>query len=140
MASSPVDLIGEILERYRTVAVVGLSTNPGKDAHQVPRFVQASGYRVVPVNPFAEEILGEKAYARLRDIPFPIDVVNVFRPSEDVPAIVEEALGTEAKVIWMQSGIRHEEAAERARRAGLHVIQDRCMRTELILRGVPRPG
>jgi predicted CoA-binding protein len=139
MASSQADLIGEILDRYRTVAVVGLSTNPGKDAHQIPRFVQASGYRVIPVNPFAEEILGEKAYARLRDIPFPIDVVNVFRPSEDVPTIVEEALETEAKVIWMQSGIRHEEAAQKARQAGLTVIQDRCMRTEMILRGVPRP-
>lgn len=138
MASPQVDVIGEILDQYRTVAVVGLSTNPGKDAHQVPRFVQASGYRVVPVNPFAEEILGEKAYARLCDIPFPIDIVSVFRPSEDVPGIVDDALETEAKVIWMQSGIRHEQAAERARRAGLQVVQDRCMRTELILRGVPR--
>ncbi|MFQ5552495.1 MAG: CoA-binding protein [Thermoplasmata archaeon] len=140
MAFERADPIGEILERYRTVAVVGLSTHPAKDAHQVPRFVQANGYRIVPVNPFAEEILGEKAYPRLREIPFPIDIVSIFRPSEEVPGIVDEALETEAKVIWMQSGIRHDEAAEVARRAGLQVIQDRCMRTELILRGVHSPG
>ncbi|MFQ6013126.1 MAG: CoA-binding protein [Thermoplasmata archaeon] len=137
MASSPADEIGEILERYKTVAVVGLSTNPAKDAHQVPRFVQERGYRVVPVNPHAQTILGEKAYRRLRDIPFPIDIVEIFRPPEEVPGIVEEALATEAQVIWMQSGIRHEAAAEKARRAGLKVVQDRCMRTELLLRGGP---
>ncbi|MFQ5986126.1 MAG: CoA-binding protein [Thermoplasmata archaeon] len=140
MAFEQADPIGEILERYRTVAVVGLSTNPAKDAHQVPRFVQAHGYRIVPVNPFAEEILGEKAYPRLREIPFPTDIVNIFRPSEEVPGIVDEALETKAKVIWMQSGIRHDKAADVARRAGLQVIQDRCMRTELILRGVHSPG
>lgn len=135
MAFVRADEIGEILDQYKTVAVVGLSRNPAKEAHQVPRFVQAHGYRIIPVNPFAGEILGEKAYSLLRDIPFPIDIVNIFRPSEVVPGIVDDALETEAKVIWMQSGIRHEEAAEKARRAGLKVVQDRCMRTELILRG-----
>ena len=140
MAHAQTDEIGEILRRYQTVAVVGLSRDAAKDAHQVPRFVQAQGYRIVPVNPHADEILGEKAYPRLRAIPFPIDIVDVFRPPGEVPGIVEDALETEAKVIWMQSGIRHEEAAEAARRAGLSVIQDRCIRTELILRGTHHLG
>ena len=138
MGSGPADEIGEILERYRTVAVVGLSTNPAKDAHQVPRFVQAQGYRVIPVNPFADEVLGEKAYPKLGEIPFPIDIVVIFRPSEEVPGVVDEALETQARVIWMQSGIRHEEAARKARRSGMKVVQDRCMRTELLLRGARR--
>ena len=132
------DEIGEILEQHQTLAVVGLSTNPKKDAHQVPRYAQSAGYRVVPVNPFAEEILGEKAYPRLEDIPFPIDMVVIFRPSKEVPGVVDEALQTEARAIWMQSGIRHEEAAQRARDAGLKVVQNRCIRTELILRGARR--
>lgn len=138
MASSHLDEIGEILEEARTVAVVGLSRNPTKDAHAVPRFLKDIGYRIVPVNPFADEILGEKAYPRLEDIPFPIDIVEIFRPSEDVPGIVDEALETDARVIWMQSGIRHEEAAAKARQAGRKVIQDRCMRTEIVLRGAQR--
>ncbi|MEE9163905.1 MAG: CoA-binding protein [Thermoplasmata archaeon] len=132
------DEIGEILEQHQTLAVVGLSTNPTKDAHQVPRYAQSAGYRVVPVNPFAEEILGEKAYPRLGDIPFPIDMVVIFRPSKEVPGVVDEALQTEARAIWMQAGIRHEEAAQKARDAGLKVVQNRCIRTELILRGARR--
>ena len=132
------DEVGEILEQHQTLAVVGLSTNPTKDAHQVPRYAQSAGYRVVPVNPFAEEILGEKAYPRLGDIPFPIDMVLIFRPSEEVPGVVDEALQTEARAIWMQSGIQHEEAAQKAREAGLKVVQNRCIRTELMLRGARR--
>ncbi len=132
------DEVGEILEQHQTLAVIGLSTNPTKDAHQVPRYAQSAGYRVVPVNPFAEEILGEKAYPRLGDIPFPIDMVVIFRPSEEVPGVVDEALQTKARAIWMQSGIRHEEAAQKARDAGLKVVQNRCIRTELILRGARR--
>ncbi|MDX1534416.1 MAG: CoA-binding protein [Thermoplasmata archaeon] len=139
MGLGPHDEIGEILEDHRTLAVVGLSTNPAKDAHQVPRFAQAAGYRIVPVNPHAEEILGEKAYPRLGDIPFPVDMVVVFRPSEEVPAVVDQVLETEAKAIWLQSGIRHDAAAQKAREAGLQVVQDRCIRTELILRGARRP-
>ncbi|MFQ5918591.1 MAG: CoA-binding protein [Thermoplasmata archaeon] len=140
MGFGPEDEIGEILDGHRTLAVVGLSTNPGKDAHQVPRYAQSAGYRVIPVNPFAEEILGEKAYPRLRDIPFPIDMVVIFRPSEEVPRVVDEALETEARAIWMQSGIWHDEAAKKAREAGLKVVQNRCIRTELILRGSRRAG
>ncbi len=139
MTSSQADEIGEILGTHKTVAVVGLSRDPLKDAHSVPRFLKENGYRIVPVNPFADEVLGEKAYPRLEEIPFPIDIVEIFRPSDEVPRIVDEALETEAQVIWMQSGIRHEEAAAKARRAGLKVVQDRCMRTEVVLRGAQRP-
>lgn len=125
------EVIREVLENHRTVAVVGCSRDPRKDAHSVPAFLQAHGYRIVPVNPFVDEILGEEAYDNVKDIPFSIDVVDVFRPSDQVGPVVEDALETDAKVIWMQLGIRNEEAAEKARRAGLIVIQDRCMRTEL---------
>lgn len=120
----------EILSRYRTVAVVGMSRDPSKDAHSVPAYLKEHGYRIVPVNPFAEEILGEKAYGSLREIPFDVDIVDIFRPSDQVGPVVDEALGTKAKVIWMQLGIRDEAAAERARRAGKEVIMDRCMRVE----------
>lgn len=124
------DTIREILSRAQTVAVVGCSRDPAKDAHTVPKYLQEHGYRIVPVNPFADEILGEKVYARLQDVPFPIDAVNVFRPSEDVPAVVDDALETDAKAIWLQLGIRHDEAAAKAREAGRTVVQDRCMRVE----------
>lgn len=140
MASRLADEIGDILQRYKTVAVVGFSRDPAKDAHTVPRFLMEHGYQVIPVNPFAEEILGEKAYPRLKDVLVPFDIVVIFRPSDDVPAIVDEALETEAKVIWMQTGIWHNEAAAKARAAGLKVVQNRCMRTELILRGASRYG
>jgi predicted CoA-binding protein len=123
--------IKEVLTKYKVVAVVGASRDPRKDAHTVPKYLKEKGFRVVPVNPFADEILGEKAYKSLKDIPFPIDIVDIFRPSDQVGPVVEEALETEAKVIWMQLGIRDEEAARRGRQAGKKVIQDRCMRMEL---------
>ncbi|MFQ5837533.1 MAG: CoA-binding protein [Thermoplasmata archaeon] len=131
MAMSEDEEIRTILTRYKTVAVVGASRDPSKDAHTVPRYLKAKGYRVVPVNPFADEILAEKAYKSLKDIPFPIDIVDIFRPSNQVGPVVDDALETEAKVIWMQLGIRNEEAAEKARAAGRKVIQDRCMRIEV---------
>jgi hypothetical protein len=120
----------EILTRYSTVAVVGISRDPSKDAHTVPKYLQEHGYRIVPVNPFADEILGEKAYQSLRAIPPGIDIVNVFRPSDQVEPVVDDALHTDAKVIWMQLGIRNEKAAEKAKRAGKVVVMDRCMRVE----------
>ncbi len=120
----------EILGKYRTVAVVGISRDPTKDAHTVPRYLQQQGYRIVPVNPFADEILGEKAYKSLRDIPFDIDIVDIFRPSDQVGPVVDEALQTNAKVIWMQLGIEDEEAAAKAKRAGKEVVMDRCLRVE----------
>ncbi len=127
--------IKSLLKTYKTVAVVGLSRNPAKDSHRVARYLQSVGYRVIPVNPFADEILGEKCYKSLLDIPETIDVVDIFRPSEDVLPIVEEAIelknkhGT-PKVVWMQLGIVNEEAAKRARKAGLTVVMNRCMMVE----------
>ena len=120
-----------ILSRYRTIAVVGCSKDPTKDAHTVPAYMQAHGYRVIPVNPTATEILGEKAYLSLSSIPEPYEIVNIFRPSDQVGPIVDEAIRAgKAKVIWMQLGIANEAAADRARAAGLEVVMDRCLRTE----------
>lgn len=131
MAKSEDEEIRDILTKYKVVAVVGASRDPRKDAHTVPKYLQEKGYKVVPVNPFADEILGEKAYRSLKEVPFPVDIVDIFRPSDQVGPVVEEALETDAKVIWMQLGIRNEEAARKARAAGKKVIQDRCMRIEL---------
>jgi hypothetical protein len=119
-----------ILTQCRAIAVVGFSKNPDKDAHTVPRYLMEHGYRVVPVNPTADEILGLRCYQSLLDVPGPVDMVNVFRPSEDVPPVAEQAVARRAKVLWTQLGIRHDEAAARARSAGLEVVQDRCIRVE----------
>jgi len=121
----------EILAKYRTIAVVGCSKDPTKDAHTVPAYMQSKGYRIFPVNPTATEILGAKAYPNLSAIPDPYDIVNVFRPSDQVGPIVDEAIRAgKAKAIWMQLGIEDEAAAARARAAGLAVVMDRCMRVE----------
>lgn len=121
------DEIRELLARVRTIAVVGLSPRPDRPSHTVARALQRYGYRIVPVRPAVAEVLGEKAYARLADIPFPIDLVDVFRAAEHVPALVEEAITIGAPAIWLQDGIVHEAAAERARDAGLTVVMDRCI-------------
>jgi predicted CoA-binding protein len=129
------DEIRSVLESYRIVAVVGLSRNPAKASYRVANYLQSVGYRIIPVNPFVDEILGEKSYKSLLDVPEAIEIVDIFRPSEDVPSIVEEAiklknrLGT-PKVIWMQLGIVNEEAARRAKAAGFKVVMDRCMMVE----------
>ena len=129
------DKIKSVLESYRTVAVVGLSRNSAKASYQVANYLKSVGYHIIPVNPFADEILGEKCYKSLLEVPETIDIVDIFRPSEDVPAIVEEAitlkkrLGT-PNVIWMQLGIVNEEAARRAKEAGFTVVMDKCMRIE----------
>ncbi len=123
--------IPAILTKYRTIAVVGCSKEPSKDAHTVPAYMQSHGYRIIPVNPTATEILGEKAYPNLSAVPEPYDIVNVFRPSDQVEPIVDEAIRAgKAKVIWMQLGIANERAAVKARAAGIHVVQDRCLRVE----------
>src|SRR3990172_1491933 len=109
-----------ILGEIRTIAVVGCSKDPAKDAHRVPKYLQMHGYRIIPVNPTATEILGEKAYPSL-------DAVDIFRPSADVPPVVDQATKAPAKVIWMQLGIRHDQAAKKAEAAGKRVIQNRCM-------------
>ena len=116
----------EILRRYRTFAVVGLSPKPQRDSHRVGRFLLDRGYRVIPVYPGEAEILGQRCYARLRDIALPVEVVDLFRRSDAVPPFVDEAIAIGAQVVWMQLGVVHEEAAERARRAGLLVVMDRC--------------
>ena len=117
-----------ILTEAKTVAVVGLSPNPERESYGIALYIQEQGYRIIPVNPKAEEILGEKSYLSLRDIPEPVDVVQVFRKTEAVPSIVEDAITVGAKVVWMQVGIVHEAAAERARQAGLQVVMNTCMR------------
>jgi hypothetical protein len=117
-----------ILKSIHTIATVGLSSNPTKDSYEVAAYLKRQGYHVIPVNPTATEILGEKVYPDLLSIPEKVDVVQVFRPSNDVPPIVEQAIQIGAKVVWMQAGISHPEAARIAEKAGLQVVMDRCMR------------
>ncbi len=119
--------LAQILKDAKTIATVGLSAKPDRPGHAIPAYLQQQGYRIIPVNPNLSEALGEKAYASLRDIPEPVDVVQIFRPSEAVPPIVEDAIAIGAKVVWMQLGIRNEAAAQRARAAGLQVVMDTCM-------------
>lgn len=117
----------EILTRYRRVAVVGASREPTKPAHYVPRFLMRHGYEVFPVNPFADEILGVKAYKTLEDVPPPVEVVDVFRPSEAVLEVARSAVKVGPKVFWMQEGIYNREAAELLKPHGITVVWDRCM-------------
>jgi len=121
--------VQRILKQTKTIAVVGLSDKPDRDSYQIASYLQQHGYRIIPVNPRVNEVLGEKAYPSLRDVPDPVDVVDIFRRSEDVPPIVEDAIAIGAKVVWMQAGIVNEEAAARAEAAGLAVIMDACMRS-----------
>lgn len=117
----------EILRRYRTIAVVGLSPNRMRPSFGVSQYMQSQGYRIIPVNPGHPEILGEKSYRTLEDIPEPVEIVNVFRRSEHVPPLIDSAIGIGAKVVWLQEGIEHDEAAEKARAAGLDVVQNTCI-------------
>jgi predicted CoA-binding protein len=121
-------MMKEILSSAKTVASVGLSSNPEKESYGVAAYLMGHGYRVIPVNPTADEILGEKAYPDLASVPEKIDVVQIFRKSEDVPPVVDQAIKAGAKVVWMQEGIVNEEAAAKARAAGLQVVMDACMR------------
>ena len=114
----------------KNVAVVGMSRDPSKDAHHVPKYLIENGYNVIPVNPTAEEILGRKCYKSLLDVPDKIDIVDVFRPSEDVPPIVKDAITKGAKVVWMQLGISNNEAAQEASKHGIKVVYNRCMLVE----------
>ena len=131
--------IKEILTKYKTVAVVGLSREPDKESHRVSAYLKNHGFRIIPVNPFADQILGEKSYKSLLDIPpeiqKTIEVVDVFRPSKDVPSIVEQAIKLKAmhgkpRAVWMQSGIVNEQAAEAAEKVGLTVVMNKCMMIE----------
>jgi predicted CoA-binding protein len=136
------DVVEKVLQ-YRTVAIVGLSRSADKDSYKVAEFLKSKGYRIIPINPNAEEILGEKAYSSLKDLPenlkASIEVVDIFRKSEDVPPIVEEAVEIRKKygrlkAIWMQEGVVNKEAAQAAEDAGLIVIMDRCMMKERLKR------
>ena len=122
--------IPEILKNARTIAVVGLSGNPMRVSNGVSAYMQRAGYRIIPVNPQETEVLGEKSYARLEDVPDKIDIVNVFRRPEFTPEIVESAIKVGAKVVWMQEGVVNEGAAARAREAGLEVVMDKCILKE----------
>lgn len=122
--------IKEILETYRTIAVVGLSSRTYRASHGVSRYMKNAGYRIIPVNPMETEVFGEKAYPSLDDVPEPFEIVDIFRRPEFVPDIVEAAIRRKARVIWMQEGVIHEAAAERARSAGLEVVMDRCILRE----------
>ncbi len=131
--------IKNILSKYKVIAVVGLSKEPEKDGYKVSAYLKQHGYRIIPVNPFADEVLGEKSYPSLLDIPpeiqKTIEIVDIFRPSKDVPPIVEQAIKLKALygkpfVVWMQLGIVNKQAAEAAKRAGLIVVMDKCLMVE----------
>jgi predicted CoA-binding protein len=124
--------IKAILQRYKTVAVVGLSPKPQRDSHKVAKYLKENYYRIVPVNPGQKEILGEKCYPNLKAIPFPIDLVDIFRKPEAIPPVVEDAIEIGAKVVWMQLGLAHNQAADKARKAGLQVVMNKCIKIEHI--------
>ena len=128
-----------ILHRVRSIAMVGASANPARPSHQVMRYLIGKGYRVIPVNPglAGQELQGERVYATLRDIPGPVDMVDIFRAAAAVPGIVEEAIAIGAKVVWMQLGIRDDVAAAKAEAAGIDVIMNRCPAIELERLGGP---
>jgi predicted CoA-binding protein len=119
-----------VLKDNKTIAVVGLSSNRRRPSYGVSEYMQSMGYRIVPVNPRETEVLGEKAFASLDEVPGPVDIVNVFRRSEFVPEIVDAAIRIGAKCVWMQEGVMHEEAAAKARAAGLEVVMNRCILKE----------
>jgi uncharacterized protein len=124
------DPIADLFRTAHTIAVVGLSDNPLRPSHGVSAYMQSQGYKIIPVNPQADEVLGEKAYASLLDVPESIDIVDIFRRSEFVPEIVDQAIQLKARAIWMQEGVVHQQAAEKARNAGLLVIMDSCILKE----------
>ena len=126
----PSEEIRAILENHKTVAIVGLSPKPERDSHKVGKYLKEHGYRIVPVNPGQKEILGEKCYPNLKAIPFPVDVVDIFRRSEAVLPIVHHAVEIGARVVWTQLGIVHNRAAEKAREAGLDVVMSKCIKIE----------
>src|SRR5690242_21811408 len=125
-----VDPITKILRESKTIAVVGLSSSPRRPSYEVTEYMQRAGYRIIPVNPNETEVLGEKSYARLENVPEKIEIVDVFRRAEDVLPVAESAVRVGAKVLWMQLGIENAEAAERAMAAGLIVVEDACIFVE----------
>ncbi|MCH8106992.1 MAG: CoA-binding protein [Chloroflexi bacterium] len=118
------DLQEEQLRNSKTIAVVGLSDNPDRDSYRVSKYMQSQGYRIIPVNPMIDEVLGEKSYPDLKSVPVPIDMVDVFRRSELVPPVVDEAIEVGVKYIWMQDGVINEESKTKAEAAGIPVVMD----------------
>jgi len=134
LLSAAADPISQVLKISHTIAVVGLSNRRHRPSFGVSEYLQSAGYRIIPVNPGETEVLGEKCYARLEDIPERVDIVDIFRRSEFVPEIVESAIRIGARAVWMQEGVIHSEAAERARHAGLFVIMNTCILKEHVKR------
>ena len=122
--------IADLLKKAKTIAVVGLSPSPFRPSYGVAAYLQTHGYKIIPVNPTVDEVLGQKSYRSLRDIPEKVDIVNIFRRPENVPVVVDEAIAIQAPVVWMQEGVIHERAAEKARQAGLFVVMDLCILKE----------
>ena len=125
-----------ILREFRTIAVVGLSRDPAKEAHAIPARMQRAGFRVIPVNPFTDSVLGEKSYKNLADVPFSVEVVLVFRPSAEAAAVARDAVAIGAKALWLQQGIVSAEARQLAERAGMLFVEDRCMGVERAVHGI----
>ncbi|MBS0371566.1 MAG: CoA-binding protein [Proteobacteria bacterium] len=123
----PPDQVRRLLQEVKTIAVVGLSPRPDRPSHRVAKGMQGFGYRIVPVRPAVAEVLGEKAYPHLSDIPHPIDLVDVFRSADQIDPIVDECIAMGVKRLWLQDGVINEKAAERARAAGITVVMDRCV-------------
>lgn len=119
-----------ILENSKTIAVIGCSSNPEKAAHRIPKYMKEQGYRIIPVNPNSDKILGEKSHKSILDVNEQVDIVDIFRPSEECLEVVEEAIKIKPKVIWMQTGIINEEAKRLAENNGIKVVMDRCMMVE----------
>jgi len=128
--SSDRNAIRSLLEGTRTIAIVGLSPNPHRPSNEVARSLRDAGYTIIPVNPACDEVLGEKCYRNLREVPVPIDMVDVFRKPEDVAAVVEDAIAVGARSLWLQLGVMAPKAAQRAAEAGLKVVMDRCTKIE----------
>jgi uncharacterized protein len=124
------DPILDLLRLTKTVAVVGLSSNPARPSHEVSSYLQSVGYQIIPVNPNEREVLGAKSYPRLEDIPEPIDIVDIFRRSEEVPRVIDSAIAIHAKAVWLQLGVVNSPACEIARSAGLFAVEDACLLVE----------
>ncbi len=130
MTQNESERVTELLKTAKTIAVVGLTDSPLRPSYGVSHYMQSQGYRIIPVNPNISEWMGEKAYASLLDVPGKIDIVNIFRRADAVPEVVEQAIQIKAPAIWMQEGVTHEEAAQKARQAGIFVVMDRCILKE----------
>jgi len=138
MHTNPSDAeLKQLMANASTIAIVGASSKPERSSYGIMRKLQSVGYRVIPVNPYETEVLGEHAYPSLSDIPVPVDIVDVFRRSEDTPPIADEAVKIGAKVLWLQSGIENEDAAARAKAGGLTVVMDSCLGTMHAVLRVP---